>query len=139
MTPLNIKNSLDDLLPTFNNRKPVIFAEIARKDFHASFVREGQARKLPKTAPRRGLLDYANDWKMLVDFKHDPIVFPPMICSTSERPDIVIWSPLCRTVILLELTCPAEEGIAAAQRRKEARYQELLEQINSVESTPIDH
>ena len=71
---------------------------------------------------------------MLVDFKHDPIVFPPMICSPSERPDIIIWSPLSRTVILLELTCPAEEGIAAAQIRKEARYQELLEQINGTKT-----
>ena len=34
-----------------------------------------------------------------------------------------------RTVILLELTCCAEEGVSAAQTRKEARYEELLEEI----------
>ena len=33
-------------------------------------------------------------------------------------------------VILLELTCPAEEGISAAQLRKETRYAELLRLIN---------
>ena len=113
--------TLDDLLPIFNSRKPAVFAEVARKDFYASFVRAGQAKKLPTSAPRRGLLDYANDWKILVDFDSKPITFPPVICATSERPDVIIWSPLSRTVILLELTCPAEEGIAAAQLRKECR------------------
>ena len=37
---------------------------------------------------------------------------------------------LSRVVILLELTCCAEEGIAAAQVRKESRYQDLLTQIH---------
>ena len=46
--------------------------------------------------------------------------FPPVIYSTSERPDIVIWSASARLVILLELTVPAEEGIVAAPQ---ARYQ----------------
>lgn len=49
-----------------------------------------------------------------------------MICSTELRPDGVIWSVLTRTVILLELTCCAEEGIEAAQMRKEARYADLM-------------
>ena len=44
-----------------------------------------------------------------------------MICSTELRPDGVIWSVL----VLLELMCCAEEGIGAAQMRKEARYAEL--------------
>jgi len=34
-----------------------------------------------------------------------------------------------RTVILIELTCCAEEGVAAAQARKEARYEDLLTTI----------
>ena len=130
----NIKCTLDDLLPIFNSRKPAVFAEVARKDFYASFVRAGQAKKLPTSAPRRGLLDYANDWKILVDFDSKPITFPPVICATSERPDVIIWSPLSRTVILLELTCPAEEGIAAAQLRKECRYADLLAQINNTKT-----
>ena len=32
---------------------------------------------------------------------------------------------------MLELTCCAEEGIAAAQVRKESRYQGLLDEINA--------
>ena len=86
-------------------------------------------QKLPTAAVRRGLLDYANDWKIQVDFKNKSTVFPPVICATSQRPDVVLWSVLSRTVILLELTCPAEEGIAAAQIRKGERYSELVKQI----------
>ena len=41
-----------------------------------------------------------------------------------------------RTVILLELTCPAEEGIEAAQIRKEARYAGLMEEITEQKWTP---
>ena len=34
-----------------------------------------------------------------------------------------------KKVILLELTCPAEEGIDAARIRKETRYKALLQEI----------
>ena len=50
---------------------------------------------------------------MLVDYDDKMIVFPPSIVTTSERPDIVIWSKLARVVIMIELTVCAEEGIAA--------------------------
>ena len=53
----------------------------------------------------------------------------PEILSTNERPDIVFWSVKARKVILIELTCPAEEGISAAQDRKQARYLSLISQI----------
>ena len=56
---------------------------------------------------------------MIVDYKHKPAVFPPFIVSTNERP-----------VLLLELTCPAEEGIEAARVRKLDRYQNLLYEIS---------
>jgi hypothetical protein len=47
-------------------------------------------------------------------------------------PDAVLWSSLTRTVILLE----AEEGIEAAQIRKEARYAGLMEEITEEKWTP---
>ena len=49
-------------------------------------------------------------------------MFPPAIYSTPERPDLVLWSASRRRVILIELTCPAEEGIQDAASRKVARY-----------------
>ena len=36
---------------------------------------------------------------------------------------------MSRTVILLELTCCAEEGIQGAQLRKEARYYDLMQEV----------
>ena len=51
--------------------------------------------------------------------------FPAEICGTSQRPDIVVWSPLSKIVILIELTCPAEEGIQNATNRKQERYTDL--------------
>ena len=126
----HIHSTLETLLPTFNNRKPAVFSEVVRKELHASFVRAGQSKKIPTTSPRRGLLDYANDWKIQVDFTNKNVVFPPSICSTDQRPDVVLWSRLSRVVILLELTCPAEEGIPAAEVRKTCRYEDLVRQIN---------
>ena len=74
-------------------------------------------------------LDGASDWKLLVDFGHEKITFPPEICDSNERPDIIIWSASLKKVILLELTCPAEEGILAARVFKEAKYMSLTKSI----------
>ena len=60
----------------------------------------------------------------------------PAICNTNLRPDIVLWFPLSRTVILLELTCCAEEGTENAHIRKEARYAELMSEIVEAKWTP---
>ena len=79
---------------------------------------------------RRKLLDGAKDWKLLADFAHDFMVFPPEIISTSLRPDIVVWSSSLRRVLLFELTCPAEEGIDTAKLYKEAKYGELSAAIS---------
>jgi hypothetical protein len=108
---------------------------VARRDFHSSFVRAGERRKIPtSTTSKRTLLEFANDWKLLVDYDHKKITFPPIIVATDLRPDIILWSVRSRTVILLELTCPAEEGIAAAQVRKQSRYQSLVQDINETKS-----
>ena len=115
-----------------SRKKPDCLADAAKKSFQACFVREGVQKNRAKNGdiPKKlGLLAYANDWK-LVDFEDRKMVFPPLICATSLTPDIVIWSKMSRSVILIELTCCAEEGINAAQQRKETRYAELMEQIN---------
>ena len=57
-----------------------------------------------------------------MDTEESKLVFPPEIYGTPQRPDIVIWSKQTKTVLIMELTCPAEEGIEAAKIRKEARY-----------------
>ena len=95
-----------------------------------SFTSAGKVKKGVKL-PRPSFLDGVNDWELLVDYDHAQIVFPPEIYSTPERPDIVIWSKSKKTVLLIELTCPAEEGIEAAQIRKEARYSKLIAKFPS--------
>ena len=45
-------------------------------------------------------------------------------------PDIVFWSITLPQVILIELTCPAEEGIQAAVVRKQSKYTPLAEAIS---------
>jgi len=74
---------------------------------------------------RRSLLEGGYDWNLLADFDQQRMVFPPEIFATSERPDVVLWSTSLRKVVLLELTCPAEEGIEAASLRKSAKYEAL--------------
>ena len=82
------------------------------------------------------ILDNATDWKILVDFTKKKILFPPEIYATSERPDIVLFSHSSHKVILIELTCPAEEGIEAASLRKKGRYNQLLADINDDVDNP---
>ena len=75
------------------------------------------------------LLGSATDWKIIIDYTMAPVVFPVHICVTNERPDIVLYSDSLKTVILIELTCPAEENIADARARKEIKYTPLRDQI----------
>ena len=75
---------------------------------------------------RKSLLEGTNDWKIGADFDHQQFPFPPEICSTDSRPDIVLWSLPLRKVIMIELTCPAEEGIENASSRKQLRYAPLI-------------
>ena len=105
------------------------------KTISSSFVKPGTTT-LPsvngKRPPNRNLLAGANDWQLLIDFEHQKMVFPPEICSTNQRPDIVIWSHSRRVVLLVELTVPADENIEAAQIRKTARYLELADLAKSI-------
>ena len=98
------------------------------------FVKAGHQTISVKKPNQSSLLSYANDWKLLVDLPDCNFVFPPEIYATAERPNIVIWSAKSKRVILIELTCPAEEGIEAAQVRKQARYLPLMNNIAIISS-----
>jgi hypothetical protein len=98
-----------------------------------AFVTAGKKSEV-KTAGRnrpsaKNLLKLANDWQLLIDFDCCRMVFPVLIVATSERPDVVVWSSSTKTVILGELTCPAEENFDKANAYKLNRYTELCEQI----------
>ena len=78
------------------------------------------------------LLSGSTDWKLLVDYSDRPVVLPPEILATNQRPDIVIWSVALKKVVMVELTCPAEEGIEAAVERKLGQYTQLKQDIEEV-------
>jgi hypothetical protein len=50
------------------------------------------------------LLDTARDWKTQCDFYTNPACFPPHICITTGRPDIVVWSDIAKIVYLQRKT-----------------------------------
>jgi len=60
--------------------------------------------------PLSRLLTPGAEWKMEVDLERQ-LQFPQEICSTTLRPDVVLWAAAVKSVILIELTVPWEEGI----------------------------
>ena len=85
----------------------------------------------------KSLLNGANDWQLLIDFDCHLILFPTNIVATSERPDVNLWSTSTKTVLMFELTCPAEENFIKANVRKMDRYAPLCEQIRNAGWTPV--
>jgi hypothetical protein len=58
-------------------------------------------------------------------------MIPVHICVSNERPDIFIWSDALKKVIMIELTCPAEENVLQARDRKTLKYKNLVNQIKN--------
>ena len=103
-----------------------------------AFVKSGDnSSQNTRERPVKCLLTKANDWQLLIDFDCRRMLFPPTIVATSERPDVVVWSESSKTVILIELTCPAEENFVDAAHRKRERYAVLCEQIRNANWTVV--
>ena len=131
----NIEISISALVQDFNHRRPTSLVKATRKSFEASFVRKGETKKRGNQPPERfsqSVLECANDWQLKVDFDASA-QFPPEILATPLRPDIVLWSVMSRVVVLIELTCCAEESMRDAQLRKETKYTPLLDEINQTQ------
>ena len=119
---LVIQKALTPQIEKMNSKKSTLGQAICGQ----RFVKAGSLPTLTKIKLEDGLLSHACDWEMLVDFDQHKIVFPPVICPTSQRPDVVIWSTSSKTVILIELTCPAEENLQTAAITKTTKYCELM-------------
>ncbi|KAL7405964.1 hypothetical protein ABVT39_010967 [Epinephelus coioides] len=91
---------------------------------HISSVTEGGGRR--NTRPRETARPFSpnQEWNMRVDLNRQ-LQFPTEITTTSLRPDIVVWSKKAKSVHLIKLMLPLEEGIEAAFERKWAKYEEL--------------
>ena len=99
-----------------------------------NFIRAGTTPQLNQKFSKKNfkshLLSKATDWNLLVDLPGHNYVFLSEMWSTSERPDIVLWSITLHQAILIELTCPAQEGIQAAVVRKQSKYTPLEADIS---------
>jgi hypothetical protein len=131
---------VEGLLSKQNTEKPY---EIRIPDISANFVsKNAKVEDKRSTSTRIKFVDAtqrvfceANDWALMMDFDHKRISLPVDIYVTDQRPDIIIISRSTKVVILVELTCPVEENIEAAAIRKEAKYHQLCEDINSDKKT----
>ena len=93
-----------------------------------NFVKEGQTGKKTK-APTTSILDESDCLEMKVELGKQ-LVYPNII-HTAQRPDIVIWSPNDRKLVMVELTVPLETICEEAYERKMAKYTEIQEQCRS--------
>ena len=55
--------------------------------------------------------------------------FPVSLACSDLRPDLVVHSDLTKTAIIVELTVCFETNFEAARSRKEAKYSELVEEV----------
>ncbi|KAI8517878.1 hypothetical protein Bbelb_038950 [Branchiostoma belcheri] len=101
-------------------------SEETQKQTFIPFVKEGQRATQGVRRSCEGLMR-KGEWEMAVDLDKR-LVFPRNICETTLRPDIVLWSSVQKTVLVIELTIPWEENIQAAYERKKLKYQELVQQ-----------
>ena len=90
-----------------------------------TFVKEGH-RPVVQGQTKQNLLQSAPSWEMEVDLGRK-LHFPEAVLSTTLRPDIIMWSPEGKKIILVELTVPWEEGCEEAAERKKTKYQQLVQ------------
>ena len=72
-----------------------------------------------------------DDWKILMDTREHQYQVPPSIASTSQRPDICVYSDKAKKVCFIELTSPAEENINIWKLKKRQKYLDLVEEAKS--------
>ncbi|KAJ8353609.1 hypothetical protein SKAU_G00211760 [Synaphobranchus kaupii] len=89
------------------------------------FLKKGESADTISRRPAPKLLSPGVEWRMEVDVGRQ-LHFPGEICSTTLQPDIVLWAAEEKSVLLVELTVPWEEGVEAAHERKRAKYADLV-------------
>ena len=77
--------------------------------------------------PTTSVLDESDCSEMKVDLGIQ-LVFFPNISHTIQRPNIGIWSPNDRKLVMVELTVPWETICEEAYERKMVKYADLKEQ-----------
>ena len=93
-----------------------------------NFVKEGQTGRKTKV-PTTSIIDESDCWEMKVDLGKQ-LVFPNII-HTAQRPDIVLWSPNDKKLVIVELTVRWDTRCEEPLERKMGKYTELQEQCRS--------
>lgn len=88
------------------------------------FARAGENPKPTHQRATPRLLSPGGEWTMRVDLGRQ-LQFPREIVETSLRPDLILWSVPHKTILLVELTVPWEQGMEAANERKHSKYADL--------------
>ncbi len=88
-----------------------------------AFVKEGQRPVVPSQV-RQNLLQSAQGWEMEVDLGRK-LHFPEAVLSTTLRPDIIMWSPGGKKIILVELTYRGRRAVRKLQRGKKVNTSNL--------------
>lgn len=99
--------------PSDPGRRPILFARAGENVKPSPCQRETAKALSP-----------GSEWSMRVDLGNQ-LLFPREIVETSLRPDLVMWSEPRKTILLVELTVPWEEGMEAANERKRSKYADL--------------
>ena len=115
-------DGIEELLRENRDRKP--------QSSFPQFIKKGQSSHGRRRRNQSfGLLEKARDWVVMADIGASKLIFPTEIFSTSERPDIVLYSMKTKTVILIENTSGCEENHAKNHAWKTDKYQDLVEAI----------
>ena len=86
------------------------------------FIREsGKGKGKKGRKPNFGILHKASDFVLNVDLEKQ-LQYPEHIAESRSRPDIVLYSNSLKLVVHIELTCPSEENIQFAHKRKDNSY-----------------
>lgn len=94
-----------------------------QSEMRIHFVKQG-TQGLYNTLRAWSLLNPGAEWSLMADL-NQLFRFSQEITSTSLRPDIIIWSSITKTVIMVELIILWEEGMKAAFERKKDMYSEF--------------
>ena len=89
------------------------------------FARPGQKSFYKQKHTTSDDTSWKGQWEIASDLPGCERFFP---IPTSKKPDIVVWCPGRKVVMLVELTVPYEDNIEAAHIRKDDRYQKLLDE-----------
>jgi len=95
-----------------------------------SSVAPGNTSTETSTALATGLFDAAIDWELAADLDQWR-KYPAIITTRGARPDIVLISETCRTVIAIELTVPFESNMSESHEFKLAKYEPLRDALHA--------